>query len=131
MKSNTTLLIIVTLLVAAVAYWYFFTGTGNQPPLSAINTPVNQTQMQFETLVGELQSVSFNTAIFSDARFNALTDIATPVAPESFGRLDPLAPTSASRTIISPTSPIITPPPAINEARSNSGTSSPAVDNTP
>ena len=56
----------------------------------------NQAQMQFETLVGELQSVSFNTSIFSDARFNALVDITTPVALESFGRLDPLAPLSSA-----------------------------------
>lgn len=91
MKPNTTLLIISTLIVAAGAYWYFFTGTGNQPPLSA-NTPANQAQTQFETLVSELQPISFNTDIFSDARFNALVDITTPVAPESAGRLDPLAP---------------------------------------
>lgn len=96
MKPNATLLIIVTLLVGGIAYWYFFTGTGNQPPLTATGAPTNQAQMQFETLVGELQPVSFDTSIFSDARFNALTDIATPVAPESLGRLDPLAPLSAS-----------------------------------
>lgn len=91
MKSNTTLLIVATLIVAAGAYWYFFTGTGNEPPL-ATTEPSSQAQVQFETLVSQLQPISFNTGIFSDARFNALVDIATPVAPESAGRLDPLAP---------------------------------------
>jgi len=91
MKYNTTLLIIASLLAAAAAYWYFFTGTGNEPPLST-GISINQAQMQFETLIGELQPISFNTSIFSDARFNALVDITTPVSPESFGRLDPLAP---------------------------------------
>ncbi|MBI4088944.1 hypothetical protein HY415_02505 [Candidatus Kaiserbacteria bacterium] len=91
MKYNTTLLIVASLLVAGVAYWYFFTDTGNEPPLSA-GLSINQAQLQFETLIGALQPVSFDTSIFSDARFNTLTDITTPVSPESFGRLDPLAP---------------------------------------
>ena len=93
MKLNTTLLIIITLIAAAGAYWYFFTRTGNQPPLSAsTSASVNQAQLQFETLVGELQSISFNTSIFSDPRFNALVDIAISISSEPAGRPDPLAP---------------------------------------
>ncbi|MEK7144393.1 MAG: hypothetical protein AAB794_00835 [Patescibacteria group bacterium] len=92
MKSNSTLTIAtVALVVAGLAYWYFFTDTGNEPPLST-STRTNVAQMQFETLVGELEPISFNTSIFSDARFNALADITTAVSPESFGRVDPLAP---------------------------------------
>lgn len=113
MKTNTILIIVGTLIVAALAYWYFFTGTGNQPPLST-DVPTNQAQMQFETLVGELQPVSFNTGIFSDTRFNALVDITTPVAPESIGRLDPLAPISASASA-APT-PVVAPAPVVTPA---------------
>lgn len=91
MKSNTVILIIATILVAAGAYWYFFTGTGNEPPLTAISTE-NQAQTRFQTLVSELQPVSFDTSFFSDPRFMALVDLATPVAPETAGRLDPFAP---------------------------------------
>lgn len=91
MKTNTIILIITTLLVAAGAYWYFFTGTGNEPPISTGPT-VSQAQTQFEALVGELQPISFDTSIFQDPRFNALVDITTPISPESAGRLDPLAP---------------------------------------
>jgi hypothetical protein len=98
MKSNTTLLIIATLIVAAGAYWFFFTGTGNQEPLST-GEPTSQTQTQFETLIGELQSVSFDTSIFQDLRFNALADITTLIAPESVGRLDPLAPIAGVSSI--------------------------------
>ncbi len=119
MKPNTTLISIITLLVAAAAYWFFFTGTGNQPPLSVdVDTSASQAQTQFAVPVGELQSISFKTGIFSDARFNALTDITTPIAPESFRRTDPFAPTSVTtvRPIISET-PIV-------------GTSSPAVGTT-
>lgn len=109
MKSNnTSLIILVTALVSGLAYWYFFTGTGNEAPLSVIDAPTNQTQMQFETLVGELQSVTFNTAIFADARFNALVDIGTQVSPESIGRLDPLAPLSGSSYV--PPAPVIVNP---------------------
>jgi hypothetical protein len=50
--------------------------------------------MQFETLVGELQPISFNTGIFKDPKFDALVDITTSISPESSGRLDPLAPLS-------------------------------------
>jgi hypothetical protein len=123
MKSNTTIIFLITLLVAAGAYWYFFTGTGNEPPLSTESAPTNQAQMRFETLVGELESISFNTKVFSDTRFNALVDIATPVAPESIGRLDPLAPISARQAV---TNPVI-PNPVTSGAGFGSGTSSPVT----
>src|SRR3989338_694473 len=90
--TNTTPLVIGTLIVAAGAYWYFFTGTGSEPPLTPSGDPIHQAQMQFEMLVGELKPISFDTGIFSDARFNALVDITTAIAPQSAGRVDPLAP---------------------------------------
>lgn len=89
-NSNTILLIVATLVVAAGAYWFFFTGTGNQPPLTATVTQ-NQAQSQFQRLVSELP-IAFDTRIFSDPNFMALIDLATPVAPETVGRLDPFAP---------------------------------------
>ena len=63
MKSNTILIGAVTLIIAAGAYWYFFTGTGNQQPLTA-STSANQAQTQFQTLASELQPISFDTSIF-------------------------------------------------------------------
>ncbi|MEK7114394.1 MAG: hypothetical protein AAB850_02485, partial [Patescibacteria group bacterium] len=92
MKPNTVTLIVITLLIAAGAYWYFFTGTGNLPPLTVTSAQVSQAQTQFQMLVSQLQPISFNTALFSDARFNALIDLTTPVSPETPGRLDPFAP---------------------------------------
>jgi len=91
MKSNTVILIIATIIVALGAYWYFFTDTGNEPPLVA-GSGENQSQLQFQMLVSELQPISFNRDIFSDPRFMALVDLATPIAPETAGRLDPFAP---------------------------------------
>ena len=89
MKSNTVLIVIVTLFLAAGAYWYFFTG-GEQPPLSS-DASLNEAQTQFQTLISELQPISFDTRMFSDARFNALVDITTPIASETSGRQDPFA----------------------------------------
>jgi len=63
-NSNTVISIVVALVAAVGAYWYFFTGTGNQPPLTAVVTSENQAQTQFQMLVGKLQPISFNTAIF-------------------------------------------------------------------
>lgn len=92
MKNNSNILIlfIVTIVVVGGGYWYFFTGKGEQAPLT-IATTENQAQTQFQTLVSQLQPISFDTTIFSDARFMALSDLTTPIAPESAGRLDPFA----------------------------------------
>jgi hypothetical protein len=102
MKSNTILIGIATIIIAAGAYWYFFTGTGNQPPLSE-SASANQAHVQFQTLVSELQPISFDTSIFSDARFNALVDLTTPISPEPTGRLDPFAVVSDSGIVSNPT----------------------------
>jgi len=88
--SNTILLILATLVIAAGAYWFFFTETGNEPPLT-VTTTQNEAQAQFKILVSQLQPISFMTGIFTDPRFAALTDLTTSVAPESIGRLDPFA----------------------------------------
>ena len=90
MKLNTSITPLILLIVAGASiYWYFFTGT-EQPPLSASSSK-NQAQTEFQTLVGKLTPISFYTSIFSDARFNALVDLMTPIAPEPAGRLDPFA----------------------------------------
>ncbi len=87
--SNTILLIIAAVIVALGAYWYFFTGTEEEPPLTA-SLAENPARLQFQTLMSELPT-AFNTGVFSDPRFKALTDLTTPIAPESAGRLDPFA----------------------------------------
>ena len=89
-NTNTVILIVATLIVAAGAYWYFFTGTGNQPPLTT-DVQQNEAQTRFKALVSELGPITFDTGIFSNPSFMALIDLATPVAPETAGRLDPFA----------------------------------------
>ena len=93
MKSNTLTLVISALVVAVGAYWYFFTGTGNEPSLTTTTFESDsEAQTQFQTLVSQLESISFDTDIFSEPRFMALVDLATPVTPEEEGRSDPFAP---------------------------------------
>jgi hypothetical protein len=92
MKSNPTVpLIIIALVLAGGGYWYYSGQTGNQPPLTA-SAGEGEVQTQFKMLVSELKNISFDTDIFSNPNFLALTDLATQVAPESSGRLDPFAP---------------------------------------
>lgn len=98
MKPNTIILIVATLIVAAGAYWYFFTGTGNAPPLTTSGTDTTDSEAQFQTLVAELQPIQFNTDIFSDPRFMALVDLTTPITPEPIGRTDPFAPLAGLST---------------------------------
>jgi len=90
MKSNTIIIIVSTVIAAAGVFWYYSAKTGNEQPLTVLSSD-NQAQARFQSLVSELQTVSFNTDIFSDERFSALVDIATPIAPETAGRLDPFA----------------------------------------
>lgn len=91
MKSNTISIVVVTLIIAGGAYWFFSTGAGSQQPLS-VSSSDNSAQMHFQTLVNELQPISFDTSIFSDPKFASLINIETPPVPEALGRLDPFSP---------------------------------------
>ncbi|HUY62409.1 MAG TPA: hypothetical protein VMV50_01285 [Candidatus Paceibacterota bacterium] len=94
MNFNTIATILVTFAAIGGTYWYFFGGNSSQGSLSSSNATSTVAQQQFQTLASELQSISFNTSIFTDPRFAALVDIATPVTPEVSGRPDPFAPIS-------------------------------------
>lgn len=95
-SSQTLLIILAAIVVAGGGYWYFFTGTGNDAPLTATQDN-SAAQEEFASLVSELAPISFDTGIFSDARFGALVDLATPITPEPSGRPDPFAPLSKSK----------------------------------
>lgn len=89
MKSNISI-VVATLLIIAVAYGVFFTGPGEQQPLTA-SPKENPAQTRFQALISKLP-IAFDSSIFADPRFNALIDLTTQVSPESAGRLDPFAP---------------------------------------
>ena len=100
-NSSTILILVTVLVVAAGAYWYFSVNTGNESPLT-VTTTTNDTQAQFQTLLGELQSIKFKTDIFSDPRFKALVDITVSVSPEPVGRTDPFAPVAGATAVSTP-----------------------------
>lgn len=91
MKSNTVLLIILTLVLAGGAYWYFSSQSGNQAPLTTATVSGGAAETQFQVLITQLRSISFKTAIFSDAKFTSLVTLSVPVTSEPIGRLDPFA----------------------------------------
>lgn len=91
--TNSILTILASFVVVAGAYWYF--SSGEEQPSLTVGVERTQTQIRFQTLVGELQPISFSTDIFFDPRFNALVDITVPVSPEQVGRLDPFAPVTS------------------------------------
>lgn len=95
--TRTTILILAVILVAAGLYWFFFSGnSGSETPLTPSSSQ-NTAQSQFQTLVGQLQPITFNTSIFNDPRFTALVDLTTPILAEPSGRSDPFGPIYGSR----------------------------------
>ena len=92
LNSKTILYGTVALLTAGAAYWYFFTGSSaEQKPLTSTRKLENPAQVQFRALVTKLQTLSFDTGILQDERFNALVDLTTPITQEPAGRADPFA----------------------------------------
>lgn len=90
-NSNTIILVATALFIAALGYWYLGSGSDSGAVLTAASTG-NPAQGRFESLVGELGPITFNTDVLSDPRFNALVDLSTPIATEASGRIDPFAP---------------------------------------
>lgn len=90
-SANTLFIILTALIASGGAYWYYQTANEAEPTLTQ-DTGENVAQAQFQTLVTELEPISFETSVFSDPRFIALTDITTSIAPEEPGRTDPFAP---------------------------------------
>jgi hypothetical protein len=89
-KSNIILSIFAGLTLVAAIYYYFFYNKDSGP--AVIETPAaSAAELDFVNLVGQIDSISFDTSIFSDPRFIALTDIHTIVVPEASGRRDPFA----------------------------------------
>lgn len=88
---NTIFLIVAALFVAGGLYWYFLMGAPEEQSLSA-GAVQSQAQARFETLIGQLEPITFDLTILSDPRFTALVDLTTPLSPESAGRTDPFAP---------------------------------------
>ncbi len=91
MKSNPVPFIIATVLVGIGAYWFFFVNGTEQPSLT-MNSTQNGAQAKFQALASQLQSISFDTRIFSDPNFVSLVSLTTSITPETKGTIDPFGP---------------------------------------
>ncbi len=92
-SQTASILVIAGILVAgAVAYMMMSNSTPPAGTVSITGGPATESEATFVTLAGQLDSIVFNTAILSDARFLSLQDIHTAVLPEAVGRPDPFAP---------------------------------------
>ncbi len=98
MKSAFLSFILPLLIVLGGIYWYISSETGNAAPLTTETSAGSPTQTQFQSLVGELSSISFDTSIFSNPHFAALGDLSKPILPEAIGRTDPFAVIGAAST---------------------------------
>jgi hypothetical protein len=94
-KSNIILAVVAGLTFVGAIYYYFFYNkdTGSAVVASA---PASAAELDFVNLAGQINSISFDTSIFSDTRFTRLTDIHTIIVPEAVGRRDPFAGLSGS-----------------------------------
>src|SRR4051812_22867094 len=94
-KNKGIIIGLGAIVVLAVIYLVFF----DKAPTADLSTETSGSpaELYFVNLAGELDTISFNTTVLSDARLNALIDIRTAILPETSGRPDPFAPISGVR----------------------------------
>ena len=73
---------------------YFLMGSGGSTDeiITENGAPSSSTEATFIGLASELETVTFDPAIFTDPRFTRLRDISTAVVTEPSGRRDPFGP---------------------------------------
>ena len=93
LSKNTTITIAAAIVVAgAAAYFLWMRPAADDTVTVADYGPASTAQATFLTLAGQLDPISFDTAVLSDVRFLSLVDITTAIIPEDSGRTDPFAP---------------------------------------
>lgn len=93
LSKNTTITIAAAIVVAgAVAYFLWMRPTEPDSVTIADFGPASTAQATFLTLAGQIQPISFDASVLTDARFLSLVDMKTAILPEESGRSDPFAP---------------------------------------
>lgn len=92
LSRNTILIVSAIIVLGGGVYYFFFFNTGTGATVSSSTAVASDAELSFIALVSKLDPITFNTAILSDPRFTARTDIRTTVVPETTGRKDPFAP---------------------------------------
>lgn len=80
-------------ILLGAAYLFFFNKNSTDSTITQTNTSTSASDAErvFLNLSSELGAISFDTKIFSNPNFTALTDIHTAVLIEAQGRHDPFA----------------------------------------
>lgn len=81
--------IALAIVVLGAAVYYLWGRPNTDPIVTTDATPQSSSEATFLNLVGELENVSFEGTIFTDARFLSLKDIHTNIVAEPTGRRDP------------------------------------------
>lgn len=94
LKKYKNIIIAVAIIAAGfVAYTFFFTGEP-EPVLSTTGTGGGQTVVEQEliSLLLELRTITLDTRLLDDPRFQSLRDFNQELIPEPTGRQNPFAP---------------------------------------
>ncbi len=91
LKKNKLVGVLIVVLGIAGIYYGFFNGEKGEVVTSS-NEPSSKSEATFLGFSGELETVTFDSAIFSDPRFTNLKDIRTTIIDEASGRRDPFGP---------------------------------------
>jgi hypothetical protein len=97
-NNSAAIIGFIVVVLLGGGYLLFFQGS-TEAPLSQTSVAGNAAAQQFASLVTQLAPITFNTRIFSDPRFSALSDITTVVTPEAAGRVDPFAPFGGATSV--------------------------------
>ena len=88
-ESSFNLILIGFIVFVALTGGYLYFTSNN----AELNTPITSTVANVsENMFTDIGSIQLNTDIFSDPRFNALTNMNVPIIQEQMGRADPFAP---------------------------------------
>lgn len=93
-KYKITLIVIILIIVAFVSYQNYYVDVKNQELLVSVNEQTAGTIAGVEilNLLNELQSIKFDTSIFSNSSFQNLIDFGQKINPEAVGRSNPFSP---------------------------------------
>lgn len=92
MKSKLIIGIIATIIGLAFPAYILLSGGSSSDAVVQPSVPTSEAEAVFLSLTSQLDPLTFNTSILTDARFNALVDLHTAIFPEQSQRTDPFAP---------------------------------------
>lgn len=91
-KNQLGLIIAIVVIVAGLVVYFVWLRPSTTPNVSSTDAAGSSAaQETFLALAAQLGPVAFDTSIFSNARFQSLVDLKTPILPEPGGRTDPFA----------------------------------------